>query len=52
MGAVSERLLRMLVANREPVTTYPIDLFKQKLRRAAKATLKFKADPKWQPLDG
>ncbi len=47
MGPVAERLLRLLVANREPVTQYPLDLFRQKLRRVAKATLKFKAEPKW-----
>jgi hypothetical protein len=47
MGPVADRLLRLLVANRAPVTQYPIDLFKQRLRRAAKATLRFKADPNW-----
>jgi putative zinc finger/helix-turn-helix YgiT family protein len=49
MGPVADRLLRLLVANREPATQYPIDLFKQRLRRLAKATLKFKADPAWHP---
>jgi putative zinc finger/helix-turn-helix YgiT family protein len=51
MGAVSERLLRLLVANREPVMEYPVDLFKQKIRRAAKATLRFRADPSWHTED-
>jgi putative zinc finger/helix-turn-helix YgiT family protein len=48
MGPVADRLLRLLVAQREPVTHYPIDLFKQRLHRAAKATLRFKADPNWR----
>ncbi len=47
MGPVADRLLRLLVSNREPVTQYPIDLFRQKLGKVAKATLKFKAEPKW-----
>jgi putative zinc finger/helix-turn-helix YgiT family protein len=51
MGPVSERLLRLLVANRGPVTEYPIDLFRQKMRRVAKATLKFRAEPNWHTED-
>ena len=47
MGPVADRLLRLLVASRAPVTRYPIDLFKHKWKRTAKATLKFTADPKW-----
>ena len=48
MGSVADRLLRLLVNNREPATSYPIDLFKQKFGRAAKATLEFKAKPTWR----
>lgn len=48
MGPVADRLLRLLVANQEPATSYPIDLFKHKFGRAAKATLKFKAKPTWR----
>jgi len=47
MGPVADRLLRLLVSNREPVTQYPIDLFRQQMRRMAKVTLRFKADPNW-----
>ena len=47
MGPVADRLLRLLVNSRAPVTRYPIDLFKHKWKRTAKATLKFNADPKW-----
>jgi putative zinc finger/helix-turn-helix YgiT family protein len=49
MGPVADRLLRLLVSNREPVTRYPIDLFKHRMRRMARATLKFCADPTWRP---
>ena len=48
MGPVADRLLRLLVANREPATSYPIDLFKHKFGRAANATLEFKAKPTWR----
>ena len=47
MGPVADRLLRLLVNSRAPVSRYPIDLFKHKWKRTAKATLKFNADPKW-----
>ena len=48
MGPVADRLLRLLVANREPATSYPIDLFKHKFGGAANATLEFKAKPTWR----
>jgi putative zinc finger/helix-turn-helix YgiT family protein len=48
MGPVADRLLRLLVAHQSPATSYPIDLFKHKFGKTAKATLKFKADPKWR----
>ena len=48
MGPVADRLLRLLVANREPAMSYPIDLFKHKFRGAANATLEFKAKPTWR----
>jgi putative transcriptional regulator len=48
MGQVSDRLLRLLVNSQEPATSYPIDLFKHKFAKAAKATLKFEAKPTWR----
>ena len=48
MGPVADRLLRLLVNNREPATSYPIDLFKHKFGKTAKATLEFKAKPTWR----
>jgi putative zinc finger/helix-turn-helix YgiT family protein len=47
IGPVADRLLRLLVNNREPATSYPIDLFKQKFRKTVNATLQFKAKPTW-----
>lgn len=44
--ATADRLLRLLVANREPVEPYPIDLFKTQ-PRVKPAPLKFKA-PDWK----
>lgn len=48
MGAVADRLLRLIVANNEPTKKYPIELFRHPLRRTAKATLRFTADPTWR----
>ena len=48
MGQVADRLLRLLVNSQEPATSYPIDLFKHKFGKTAKATLEFKAKPTWR----
>jgi putative zinc finger/helix-turn-helix YgiT family protein len=48
MGEISDRLLRLLVAHRQPEERYPIEMFRHRLRRTAKATLRFKADPTWR----
>jgi putative zinc finger/helix-turn-helix YgiT family protein len=48
MGPVADRLLRLLVNSLEPTTSYPIDLFKHKFGRAAKAKLKFERKPTWR----
>jgi putative zinc finger/helix-turn-helix YgiT family protein len=46
MAATAERLLRLMVANQEPVEKYPIDLFKTQ-PRVKPAPLKFRA-PDWK----
>jgi putative zinc finger/helix-turn-helix YgiT family protein len=46
MPPTAERLLRIMVANQEPVTKYPIDLFKLQPRIKPQA-LKFQA-PDWK----
>ena len=47
MPPTAERLLRMMVANQEPVTKYPIDLFKLQPRTKAQP-LKFIKSPDWK----
>jgi putative zinc finger/helix-turn-helix YgiT family protein len=50
MAPTAERLLRLMVANQEPVTRYPIDLFKTQPRAKPKP-LKFRG-PAWQEAVG
>jgi len=47
MPATAERLLRLMVANQDPVTKYPIDLFKLQ-PRLRPLPLKFIKSPDWR----
>jgi putative zinc finger/helix-turn-helix YgiT family protein len=47
MPPTPEHLLRLMVANHEPVTHYPIDVFKTAARAVKPAPLKFRA-PDWK----
>ncbi len=53
MGSGAERLLRLLVANQQPVENFPVDLLAQIGRvadsRSAKFRLKSRPDGSWHP---